>query len=123
VTTSTRPRVLVVEDDVEIRESLVDMLDDAGFAASGAANGRLALDYLAVAPPPSLIILDLMMPVMDGAAFRLRQLADPALALIPVVVITAARDPAACARALRANHVLAKPLQIDRLLQIARTCV
>ena len=78
------PRVLVVEDDLEIRESLMDVLEDAGFEAVGAGNGLEALDQLrGPGPQPCLIFLDLMMPRMDGRAFRQEQLAPPRAGLHP----------------------------------------
>src|SRR5881392_3915466 len=88
--------VLVVEDDEDIRDSLVEFLGDEGYEARGAGNGREALSLLAaIAPPPCLIILDLMMPVMDGRTFREEQLRRPDVADIPVIVISAYRDLAA----------------------------
>jgi CheY-like chemotaxis protein len=81
--------VLVVEDDQPTRELLRRQLQADGWAVTEAANGRAALDALEREPEPSLILLDLMMPVMDGFEFRAEQVRDPALAAIPVVVFTA----------------------------------
>jgi CheY-like chemotaxis protein len=83
-------RVLVVEDDAAIRMALTEALQDEGFDVAAAANGRQALDRLRGGPLPSAIVLDLMMPVMDGWDFRHAQLQDPKLRQIPVVVVTAA---------------------------------
>ena len=114
-------RVLVVEDDVEIRDSLIEVLAEAGYTGVAASNGEEAFAALSNgAGPPCLILLDLMMPQMDGQAFRQRQLDDPALASIPVVVISAYRDVAAIARALAVQHHLRKPLDLDELLAITR---
>jgi CheY-like chemotaxis protein len=82
--------VLIVEDDPAIRMALSEALQDEGFDVAAAANGRQALDRLRTAPLPSAIVLDLMMPVMDGWDFRNAQLQDPTLKQIPVVVVTAA---------------------------------
>jgi CheY-like chemotaxis protein len=114
-------RIFVVEDDDIIRESLVDLLDDSGYEAVGALHGGEALEKLrTTTPSPCLILLDLMMPVMDGQTFRDRQLQDPTLAGIPIVVMSAHRDAATAAGALRAEAYLTKPLKLDELLGIAR---
>jgi len=85
--------ILVVDDDRDIRDSLVEVLGEHGYPVIGAGNGVEALEILRTsAPPPSLILLDLMMPVMDGREFRERQLENPALADIPVIVISAYND-------------------------------
>jgi CheY-like chemotaxis protein len=81
--------VLLVEDDAAIASSLGDALGEEGLRVATAANGREALAMLRNGPRPSAIILDLMMPVMDGWDFRHEQLRDPALKDIPVVVVTA----------------------------------
>src|SRR5439155_7067879 len=69
--------VLVVEDDFDLRDALVPILEYEGHRVVSAANGREALDWLHAMPPPSLILLDLMMPVMNGEEFRAEQLRDP----------------------------------------------
>ncbi len=112
--------VLVVDDDALIRDAVMELLAFEGFVAVGASNGEEALARLRrdeVAP--ALILLDLMMPVMDGWQFRAAQLADPDLARIPVVVMSAS-DPAGVA----ADALIAKPFEVGALLAtIARvTC-
>ena len=111
-------RVMVVDDEQPIREALTQSLEDAGCEVVGAANGREALAALrSGAPLPSLIFLDLRMPEMDGYAFRDEQKADPALAGIPVVVITAlGKTPP-----LDARRVLHKPIALDVLLETLET--
>jgi CheY-like chemotaxis protein len=107
--------ILVVEDDRDIRESLVEVLEDAGYRVTAAADGRQALEVLEAAPEkPRLILLDLMMPVMNGFQFREAQLARPGLAMIPVLVITA--DANAKAGTLKAAGLLQKPVKIQPLL-------
>src|SRR5690349_1848715 len=81
--------VLVVEDSTDARQMLASLLEVEGFAVRTAANGREALDQLRAGPPPCLILLDLMMPVMDGYQFRAEQRQDPGLSPIPVVVVSA----------------------------------
>jgi two-component system, chemotaxis family, chemotaxis protein CheY len=114
--------VLVVDDDDGIREALCELLADAGHAAVSVANGQAALDYLRNAPKqPCLILLDLMMPIMDGETFRRKQLADPDLRRIPVVVLTAAGREAASR--VPADGILLKPVTLDETLAaIQRHC-
>jgi CheY-like chemotaxis protein len=112
--------VLVVEDDPDIRATLCEALEDNGYSAAGAANGAEALEYLrSGAESPCLILLDLMMPVMDGQTFRTEQRADPQLANIPVVVISAYRDVERQANDLAAEF-LQKPVRLETLLETAR---
>jgi CheY-like chemotaxis protein len=87
-----------------------------GHRVVGAANGREALERLRAMPRPSLILLDLMMPEMNGAQFRAEQLRDPALASIPVVVVSADAAAEEKAAALGAVACLRKPVDIDDLL-------
>jgi len=84
-----RDVALIVEDDFNIRASLLELLDEEGFQAEGCANGREALNLLRMGLRPKVILLDLVMPVMDGWDFRMEQLRDPDLKDIPVVLITA----------------------------------
>jgi CheY-like chemotaxis protein len=107
--------ILVVEDDPDIRESIVEVLEDAGYRVSAAGDGRQALEVLeAASEKPRVILLDLMMPVMNGYQFREEQLARAELAAIPVLVITA--DANAKAGGLKAAGLLQKPLKIQPLL-------
>jgi CheY-like chemotaxis protein len=108
--------VLVVDDDAAIRESLCDILTDEGHPAVGVANGQQALEYLRNEGRPCVILLDLMMPVMDGASFRSHQLRDPDLNGIPVAVITAAGPRAA--KGVPAEAFLAKPLRVESVLDV-----
>ena len=82
--------VLVVDDDEDIRESIADALRECGYAVECAVHGRDALDKLRDGVRPSIILLDLMMPVMDGWQFRSEQAIDPSLSDIPVIIISAA---------------------------------
>ena len=117
-----RERVVIVEDDDLIRESLLEVLADNGYEAIGACDGRDALEKLsALDAPPCLIVLDLMMPGMDGREFRRVQLADPALSTIPVVVISAFRDLDDIAKELAPAAHFKKPLKLQDFLQIIQT--
>jgi CheY-like chemotaxis protein len=110
--------VLIVEDDADLREMMAQLLTLEGFRAETVANGREALEYLNRGDYPDLILLDLMMPVMDGWEFRRRQRADPTLANVPVVVLSALDQSRAAD--LGGAAFLKKPLDFDRLLQIVR---
>ncbi|MFP2904428.1 response regulator [Pyxidicoccus sp. 3LFB2] len=119
-----RHKVMVVEDDTEIREALMELLEEQGCDVVGAANGALALKYLKSTDSlPCLILLDLMMPVMDGQAFREAQVQDPVLANIPIVVVSAYRDVEQDARQLKAATYIKKPPRLEELVSaIARHC-
>jgi signal transduction histidine kinase len=106
-------RILLVDDDPEIRESLSSLLTDEGYEVSTSHDGRQALTLLR-SNPADLIILDLRMPVMDGWQFRTLQRADPQLAEIPVLAVSA--DGSAQAAAIHAEHYLRKPFKADELL-------
>jgi CheY-like chemotaxis protein len=109
--------VLIVEDDDDLRDGLAELLQDEGHAVQTASNGREALDFLSSHPAPCIILLDLMMPVMNGEQFRCAQLADPALSSVPVVVLTASHDGAQRAQRLGARRYLAKPIKVDALIE------
>jgi CheY-like chemotaxis protein len=113
-------RVLVVEDDDDIRDVMQEVLASEGYRVDVARDGRDALAKLEGGGHPPLILLDMMMPTMDGETFLKILKSNPALADAPVVVISgsaAARDKAL---ALRAAHCLVKPFELDELLGVVR---
>ena len=115
--------VLLVEDDLDIAEAILDVLMDEGYEVSHATNGREALELLHSQPRPSVILLDLMMPEMDGPEFRAEQLRDPKLSSIPVVVLSADRLVAQKAHDLGVWGYVSKPLQPEQLVSILeQTC-
>jgi CheY-like chemotaxis protein len=111
--------VLVVDDDDGIREALAMALSDEGRRVSCACNGEEALARLRSGDPlPCLILLDLMMPVMNGQDFRAAQLKDENLSGIPVVLMTAGNVPPEIA----SLRTLRKPLHLDTLYRLLEGC-
>jgi CheY-like chemotaxis protein len=119
-TTDHRCTVLVVDDDEDIRELLRVALTADGYRVAGVPNGRDALHYLRSHAETCMIVLDLILPVMDGAQFRRAQLLDRSLAWIPLVVMSAAVDADRRARELGARHLLRKPLDLDEVRRTLR---
>jgi CheY-like chemotaxis protein len=111
--------VLIVEDDADLREVLAVVLSDEGFPVIQAVHGRDALEKLRSHSAVCLIVLDLFMPVMNGWAFRDAQRRDPAIAGIPVVLVSAdAAAARAAAGELDVVAAMAKPLDFDALLRV-----
>jgi CheY-like chemotaxis protein len=110
--------VLVVEDDLWEQKVLQAQLEARGFSVVIAEDGRQALKYLRQNRPPACIVLDLMMPVMDGWELRERQLADPTLAPIPVVITTALSEQGRHTPVLEGLPIIPKPFDLDRLADL-----
>lgn len=111
--------VLIVDDDTDLRRALSELLEEEGYAVEGAADGRDALAKLQGGLRPGLILLDLMMPGMNGWDFRKAQLDDPELRALPVVVVTASgSDPATIRAQLGPVELLAKPIHPNDLLDV-----
>jgi len=110
--------ILIVEDDADLREMMAQLLTLEGYRASTVANGREALEYLSGGDKPDVILLDLMMPVMDGWEFRRQQQADAQLSNVPVIVLSALDQNRASD--VNAAAFLKKPLDFDRLLELVR---
>jgi anti-anti-sigma factor len=107
--------ILIIEDDAAARDALKRILEHNGYTVACAADGQQALDWLRASKPPALILLDLMMQGMDGWQFRKEQVTDPALAEIPVVVVSSADDMPAGAAAY-----ISKPVHVEQLLDAIR---
>ena len=112
--------ILVVDDDKDIQDLLVALLAEEGFRVKAVDNGveALAMLYL-TARRPALVLLDIAMPYMDGAAFRQAQLYDPEIADIPVVLISAIPNLPEWAVTLNVIEYLTKPLDLNRILELA----
>jgi CheY-like chemotaxis protein len=112
-----RRPVLVVDDDKDIRETLQELIEDEGYEVLSARNGLEALERIQERRP-GLVVLDLFMPGMDGAEFRRRQLADPRVSDVPVVVISAAAGLEERVAAMRPAAHLEKPIRLEDLLRL-----
>jgi two-component system response regulator MprA len=109
-------RVLVVDDDPSIREVLISALEDEGYEVRAAPDGAVALELLE-SWRPDVILLDLMMPNVDGWTFRTRQLAAGMADQVPVIVLSAGYNlQRPSVEGLRATAVMAKPFDLDALL-------
>lgn len=113
------PSILVVEDDLSVQQLLAATLQLEGFTVSTASNGAEALVRMRQSRP-CLVLLDLMMPVMDGEEFRAEQLEDPRLADVPVVCISAIYDAQARAARMRAVACVEKPFNLDAVVKLAK---
>jgi CheY-like chemotaxis protein len=105
-----RHRILVIEDNVETAEAFALIFEARGFAVTLASNGADAMVLLEHDHAYCAILLDLILPVMDGRAFRRAQRANPALASIPVIVVSGDPQVADVARHLEAENFLRKPI-------------
>jgi CheY-like chemotaxis protein len=110
---TNRATILLVDDDLDIRESIRDVLEEEGYSVLAAANGAEALEALPALRPPCVVLLDLMMPVMDGWQFLEEARNRGLLKNVPVVVLTASREFAV---PTGASELVRKPVGLDDLL-------
>jgi CheY-like chemotaxis protein len=110
-------RILIVDDEDDARETLAEFFEDEGCQVSTAANGAEALARLAEEELPSVVILDLLMPVLDGNQVYERMQRDPRLAKVPVIVSTSAP-----ARAPSGVLIMRKPMNLHRLMNVVQKC-
>ena len=109
--------ILLIEDDDSIREITQELLESEGYGVSSAANGQAALDVLSQMDPlPCLILLDLMMPVMDGWQFMEKKRLDPRLNAIPVVAFSALEERKISAA--KTDDVIRKPINPDVMIKV-----
>ena len=108
--------ILVVEDDPDLARLVAEVLESAGYRTAVAGNGEEALERLQTIDHPDLILLDMMMPVMDGWKFREEQQKLPAFASIPVITVTADGNARGKAASIQAAGYVTKPVTIDSLL-------
>lgn len=111
--------ILIVEDDVDVRETLSEVLTEEGYSILAFSGGRAALEHLRQAQsPPALILLDLMMPNMDGWQFRAEQRSNGAPSSVPTVILSADGNLEENMGDLQADGYLRKPIHIHTLLQL-----
>jgi CheY-like chemotaxis protein len=116
--------ILVVDDDADIRDTLAQVLEDEGYQVSSASNGLEALERLRTSSTiPALILLDLMMPVMNGWQFNEERKKDGRLGGIPLVVVTAAGDARDRAASIQAVRIIQKPIRLEDLLEVIQTAI
>jgi CheY-like chemotaxis protein len=111
-----RPVVLIAEDNADIREALGYIVERAGYEVAQVANGAEALEFLHREAPPIVVLLDLMMPVLDGWSVLAERNREAALSTIPVIVLSAQRGIADKVAAAHASY-LEKPIMPDRLIE------
>jgi CheY-like chemotaxis protein len=122
VTGEAMDGVMVVDDDADIRDTIAQLLERHGFRVTTASDGGDAIEQLRTGEHPALILLDLMMPRVSGEEFRRRQLADAALAGIPVVLLSGAGRLDQLARSIGVE-VLPKPIELTQLVEtVKRFC-
>jgi CheY-like chemotaxis protein len=114
---SDHSRVLVIDDEPLLRELVADALRESGFEVQSAANGMQALELLS-SWVPQAIVLDLMMPRLDGIGFTESLQDNPSWAAIPVLLVTAAYAPHDAAERTGARAVLTKPFELDDLIDL-----
>lgn len=110
-------RILVVEDDTSIRELLVELLESEGYEVASAINGLEGLKILQTQKNPDLILIDLMMPVMDGYSFRTEQLKNNEWSKIPTVVMSAEANAKEKMKNFSITAFLSKPVELDTILK------
>jgi len=118
MTTHENACVLVVEDDDDLRTTIADLLRQERVDVAEAANGIEALAWMHGHAHPVLILLDVMMPRMDGVEFRKAQLAEPDLAGIPVVLMTASTVHQPLLEACGVDEIVRKPVELEKLVSV-----
>ncbi|MGB7624366.1 MAG: response regulator [Terriglobia bacterium] len=112
--------ILIIDDEPAVRDVLGEVLRGAGYEVSTASNGAEALSHMRNKGAPSLILLDLMMPVMNGWEFRSEQLKDPALCSVPTIILTTVANIMAEAKLLQAAGYISKSTAYGSILELVR---
>ena len=118
--TATAQHVLVVEDDADIRQTLVELLDEAGYVVAAISDGKPALTRLHTSKERLVVLLDLKLPRVDGIEVLTRMRADPRTKLVPVVVLTSSREDPDISRcyALGVNSYIVKPVAFEEFIKV-----
>jgi len=113
--TSAMKKILIVEDDISIRELLVEIFESEGYEVNSSQNGSEGIKALEQGKP-DVILMDILMPVMDGYAFREEQIKKPEWNEIPVLAMSAQNQELEKLEAYGIKHFIQKPLELDHLL-------
>ncbi len=114
-------KIMIVEDDLSISEALKELLSYEGFNVLQAFNGQEALDRLQSGYRPDLILLDLMMPILDGIGFRNEQLKSHLFSQIPVIILSADGNIKSKAEQVKVSNFIKKPVDIDHLINVVNS--
>jgi CheY-like chemotaxis protein len=113
--------ILIVEDDADIRDALRETLEEEGYTVAVASNGHEGLGYLEGNPEPALVLLDWMMPFMNGAEFCKAVASNPTLENLAIIVITADSRADDKMQTRNVRTVLKKPLEVEDLIDAVAT--
>lgn len=113
-----KKKILIIEDSLDIQDTLSEILEAQGFNVELASNGKDGMDRLINREPPQLILLDLRMPVMNGEEFRRLQLQIPYLSRIPVILMSADSYISRRSASLKTERYLKKPFHIEELMRL-----
>ncbi len=112
-------KILIIEDDISIRELLEEIFEFEGYAVDASVNGSEGIKSLHT-NIPDVILMDVMMPIMDGYEFRLEQLKNPHWKSIPVIAMSAQQQKDEKLESYGITHFISKPLELDDLLDTVR---
>lgn len=112
--------VLVVDDELDVREILVDLLSDSGYSVSSASNGQEAMTLLKSNPDTGVVLLDLNMPVCNGIQFRKNQMEDVYVSSVPVVFLSAESNISVVANDLKVDGYIRKPVDLRILMTLVQ---
>lgn len=115
--------ILLVDDEPDLRECISELLEGAGYTVTQAENGKAALELLKSGDKPKVIVLDYMMPVMNGKTFCENASQDSQLRSIPIILLTAANVTAEAIEEMHVAVQLEKPIHIDKFLSAVKTYI
>ncbi|WP_409477814.1 response regulator [Pseudobdellovibrio sp. HCB154] len=113
--------VLLIDDEPDLRECIAELLESEGYTVKQAENGKTGLEILKSGHTPKVIVLDYMMPVMDGKTFCEHAIKDQLISAIPIILLTAANVPAEMAADMKVASQLEKPIDIEKFLNAVKT--
>lgn len=113
--------ILLIDDEPDLRETIAELLAEEGYSVTQAENGKAALEILKSGDTPKIIVLDYMMPVMDGKTFCENIAKDQKLKTIPIILLTAANIPLENATTMNVAVKLEKPIDIGKFLKAVKS--